>query len=203
MLCSLHGPASSIKMTHFASFTTPDLPPTLAARLAACKGIHSNKDRPVKPSQPTPNIPRRHLASHNPYSKPTASSHTLYTILLPSRGDATAKSNSVSNTELSLILHLSAPAVWQYTLNATQISMNQTTVSILHYSARTPAHRFLKRTTIYLLNNKMAQCSTYITPYLPANFSCPFCPMQRHPSQQISASQILLTNSQHTTSPPS
>ena len=154
-------------MTHFASYTTPDLPPTLAARLAACKGIHSNKDRPVKPSQPTPNIPRRHLASHNPYSKPTASSHTLYTILLPSRGDATAKSNSVSNTELSLILHLSAPPVWHYTPVATQPSMSHHTMWRGDHRARKPEHGALKPTTKYLLNNKMTHCSTYTTPDLP------------------------------------
>ena len=36
-----------------------------------------------------------------------------------------------------------------------------------------------------------------------SSISCPPCHMQRHPPQQISASQVLLTNSQHTTSSPS
>ena len=78
-----------------------------------------------------------------------------------------AKSYAEFNTQLSLNLHLSAPAMWQYTLNATQSSMNQHTVSSLHYRARTPAHRVLKRTTKYLLNDKMTHRSTYATPDLP------------------------------------
>ena len=36
------------KLTHCSSYTTPDLPPTLAAPLAVCKAIHSNKYPPVK-----------------------------------------------------------------------------------------------------------------------------------------------------------
>ena len=80
---------------------------------------------------------------------------------------AAAKSNAVLNTPLSLILHLSAPAVRQYTLNAIQPSMNQHTVYSLYCRARTPAHRLLKRTTKYLPNHKMTHLATYITPYLP------------------------------------
>ena len=87
------------------------------------------------------------------------------------RSAAAAKSNAVFSTQLSLILHLCtqlslilhlcAHPVWQYTLNAAQPSMNQTDVSILHYRARTPAHSFLKRTTIYLFTHKLIQRSTY------------------------------------------
>ena len=36
------------KMTHCSTYTTPDLPPTFAARLALCKGIHSNKYPPAQ-----------------------------------------------------------------------------------------------------------------------------------------------------------
>ena len=38
------------KITHCSTYTTPDLPTTLAARLAICKAIHSNKYRPLKSS---------------------------------------------------------------------------------------------------------------------------------------------------------
>ena len=68
-------------MTTRSTCTTPDLPPTFAARLALCKGIHSNKYRPLKSSQTTPNIQLRLLPKQNPYSKPTASCHTFYTVL--------------------------------------------------------------------------------------------------------------------------
>ena len=80
---------------------------------------------------------------------------------------AAAKSTAVFNTQLCLILHLCSLPTWQYTLNATQPTMNQRTVSSLHHRARTPAHRFLKRTTKYLLNHKMTHHSTYTTPDLP------------------------------------
>ena len=40
-------------------------------------------------------------------------------------------------------------------------------------------------------------------PLPSSNINCPSCPMQRHLLQQILASQIRLTKSQHTTSPPS
>ena len=78
-----------------------------------------------------------------------------------------AKSNAVLNTDMRLILDLCALAAWQYTLNATQPSMNEQTVSSLYRRARTPAHRLLKPTTKYLLNHKMTHCSTYTTPGLP------------------------------------
>ena len=45
--------------------------------------------------------------------------------------------------------------------------MNLQTVRSLHYRARTRIHRLLKRTTKYLLNNKMTRCSTYTTPAHP------------------------------------
>ena len=64
------------------------------------------------------------------------------------RSDNQPKSTAVFNTQLSLILHLCPLPAWQYMLSATQPSMNQQTVSSLHHRARTPAHRFLKRTTI-------------------------------------------------------
>ena len=80
---------------------------------------------------------------------------------------APAKSNAVFNTQLSFILHLSAPPAWQYTFNATQPRVNQHTVSSLHHRARSPPHRFLKRTPRYLINHKMTHCSTYTTPDLP------------------------------------
>ena len=86
--------------------------------------------------------------------KQAGSCNTLYT----------AKSNAVLNTQLSLILHLCPLPAWQYMLSATQPSMNQQTVSSLHHRARTPAHRFLKRTTKYVLNHKMIHCSTYTHP---------------------------------------
>ena len=69
------------KKTQCSTYTTPDLPPTLAACLAVCKGIHSNKYPPVKSSEPTPNIQLWLLSNHNLYSKPAASSNTFYTIL--------------------------------------------------------------------------------------------------------------------------
>ena len=77
------------------------------------------------------------------------------------------KFTAVFNTQLSLILHLSALPAWQYALNTTQPSMDQHTVYSLHCRARTPAHSFLKLTTKYLLKHKMTQCSTYTTPNLP------------------------------------
>ena len=78
-----------------------------------------------------------------------------------------AKSNPVFNTHMRLILHLCALAVWQYTLNATQPSMNQQKASSPNCRSPTPAHRFLKRTTKYLLNNRTTRCSTYTTADLP------------------------------------
>ena len=80
---------------------------------------------------------------------------------------AAPKSTAVLNTQLSLILNLSAPAAWQYTLNVTHPGMNQPAVSRPHYRARTRVHRFLKHTTKHLLNNKMTHCSTYTAPDLP------------------------------------
>ena len=71
----------SQKLTHCSTYTTPDLLPTLAACLAVCKGIQSNKHPPVKSSEPTPNIQLWLLSNHNLYSKPAASSNTFYTIL--------------------------------------------------------------------------------------------------------------------------
>ena len=69
------------KMTHCSTYTTPDLPPMLAARLAVCTGIHSNIYRPLKSSQPTPNIPLRPLPNQNPYSTTRRFlSHTLHYI---------------------------------------------------------------------------------------------------------------------------
>ena len=80
---------------------------------------------------------------------------------------AAAKSSAVLYTQLSFILHSCAHSAWQYTLNATQPSMNLQTVPSRHYRARTPAHRFLTRTTKYLLTHTMTHCSTYSTPDLP------------------------------------
>ena len=80
---------------------------------------------------------------------------------------AAAKSNAVFNTQLSLILHLCPPPVWQYTLNASQPSMNQQIVSSFHYRSSPRVHRLLKRTTKYLLTHLMTRCSTYTTPHLP------------------------------------
>ena len=77
---------------------------------------------------------------------------------------ADAKSNALLHTHIRLMLHLSAPPEWQYTLDATHPSMNQHTASSRHYHGRTPPHRFLKRTTQCLLNHKMTHCSTYTTP---------------------------------------
>ena len=69
------------KMTHCSTYTTPDLPPTLAARLALCKRIHSNKYPPVKSCYPTSNIPLRRLPNHNPYSNTSCFlPHTLHYI---------------------------------------------------------------------------------------------------------------------------
>ena len=127
-------------MTQCSTYTTPDHPPTLTARLVLCKAIHSNRYWSVKSSQPTPNIPLRLHPKQNPYSKTRQLlSHTLHyinpTYLPPTHhpihNAAAAKSNAVFNTQLCLILHLSALPVWQYTLNATQPSMNQQTVSSL------------------------------------------------------------------------
>ena len=81
--------------------------------------------------------------------------------------DADAKCNAVFNAHILLILHLSAPAASQYTLNATQPSMNHQTVSRPNRRARKQADRFLKSTTKYLLNHKITHCSTYATPDLP------------------------------------
>ena len=80
---------------------------------------------------------------------------------------AAAKSTAVLNTHMRLIMHLCVLPAGQYTRNATQPSMNHQTVSSLHHRARTPAHRFLKPTTKYLLNHKMTHCSTYTTSDLP------------------------------------
>ena len=69
------------KMTHCSKHTTPDLPPTLAARLALCKCIRSNKYPPVKSSYSTSNIPLRRLPNHNPYSNTSCFlPHTLHYI---------------------------------------------------------------------------------------------------------------------------
>ena len=128
------------QMTRCSTYTTPDLPPTLAARLAPCQSIHS-KYPPVKSSQPTPNIPLRLLPKHEPYSNtrrffPHALHYTSLTELTPTSHSmysaADAKSITVYNTPLRLILHLCAPPVWQYTLNPTQPCMNQPTVPSLH-----------------------------------------------------------------------
>ena len=129
-------------------------------------------------SNPPNQLPTYHFASllnktHTQIL--TSSCHALYTILhrlSPPTPQSThnavaAKSNAVFHTQLSLIVHLSAHPVWQYTLNVTQPSMNQQTVSTLHCQARTPANSLLKRNTEYQLNNKMTQCSTYTTPDLP------------------------------------
>ena len=86
---------------------------------------------------------------------------------------AAAKSIALFHTPMRYTLHLCAPPVWQYTLNATQPNMNQPTVPSLHQRARTPPHRFLKRTTQYLLNRKMTHCSTYTTPDLPPTLAAP------------------------------
>ena len=164
-------------MTQCSTYTTPDLPSTLAGRLAVCNAIHSNKCRPLKASFPTPTIPPRLLPKHNPYSKTrrvvlSHASHYNNPAYLPPTPNpiciaASAKFSAVFNTQLGLMLHSSALAVWQYTLNATQPSMNHHGVSSLHYPARTPPHRFLKRTTKYLLNHKITHCSTYTTADLP------------------------------------
>ena len=109
------------KMTHCSTYTTPDLPPTLAARLALCKGIHSNKYRPLKSSQTTPNIQLRLLPNHSPYSKTHRFfSHTSHYItpikLTPTRQSihnaAAAKSNPVLYTQLRLMLNLCPLPVW-------------------------------------------------------------------------------------------
>ena len=151
------------------------------------------------------------LPKQNPYSKTRRFlPHTLHYItpifLHPSphtmHSAAAAKFNAVLNTQLSLILHLCAHPVLQYTLNATQPSMHQQTVSSRHYRVSTLAHRFLKRTTIYLLNNKTTVLHLH-NPLPSSNISCPSCPMQRHLLQQISASQILLTPPPNTASHPS
>ena len=109
------------KMTQCATYTTPDLPPTLAARLALCKGIHSNKHRQLKSSQPTANIQLRLLRNHNPnsiahrflsyashYIKPTSPPYTGHSI----HNAAAAKSSAVLYTQLSLILHSCPLPVW-------------------------------------------------------------------------------------------
>ena len=138
-------------MTHRCTYTNTDLPPTLAARFVVGEGIHSNKYRPLKDSQPTPNIPLRLLPNLTYHfgsfintihtEKPAAARHVLYTILTPFRffpnshsmhSAPPAKSNAVFNTLLVLILHLCALAAGQYTLNATQPNMNQHTVASLH-----------------------------------------------------------------------
>ena len=86
------------KMTHCSTYTTPDLPPTLAARLAVCKGIHSNKYRPLKYTYPTPNIPLRLLPNHNPYDQMPYSFHTPYIVLPP----FSSSSSSTQCTALQL-----------------------------------------------------------------------------------------------------
>ena len=68
---------------------------------------------------------------------------------------------------MRLILHLCALAVWQYTLNASQPSMNQQTVSSPHYRSSARVHRLCRRTTKYLGTHKMTTRSTYTTPDLP------------------------------------
>ena len=91
----------------------------------------------------------------------------LTPILHSLRNAAAAKSNAVFNTQLCLSLHLCALPVWQYTLNASQPSMNQQTVSGLPYRSSARPQRLLRRTTKYLLAHKMTHCSTYTTPDLP------------------------------------
>ena len=155
-------------------------------------------------------MPLRLLPNHNPYSNTRHFlSHTLHYITPTTptpysiHDAAAAKSNAVSNMQLSLILHLSAPAAWQYTPNPTQPTMNQHTVSNRHSRSPTPVHRCLKRTTQYLLTGKITPCSSWTTPDFPPTLAPPFCCMQRHPLQQIPATQILLTNCKPTASPPS
>ena len=160
------------KLTQCSTYTTPHLPPTLAApscrtqkhplqQISATQILLTN-------SQHTTSAP-----NHNPYSKTHCFlSHTSHYIILtepPPTGHsihnaAAAKSNAVFNMQLRLILHLCALAVWQYTLNTSQPSMNQETVCSRHYRARTRTHRLLKRTTKYLGTHKMTQCSTYRAP---------------------------------------
>ena len=143
----------------------------------------------AKPSTPTniahsnpPNqLPTYHFTSflitaHT--QQPSASCQTLYAAFPPfsfppslhaMHSAPAAKSNVVFCicTHMRLILHLCVPSVCQYSLNATHPSMNQQTVSSLHYRARIRVHRFLKRTIKYLLNHKMKHCSTYTPPDLP------------------------------------
>ena len=69
--------------TRRSTYTTPDLPPTLPARLAVRKGIHSNNYRPLKSSQPTPNTLLHLLPEQNPYSKTPTSCRKPYSILPP------------------------------------------------------------------------------------------------------------------------
>ena len=56
-------------MTHCSTYTSPDLPPTLAAPFALCKGIHSNIYPPIKSSYPSTKITLSLLSKHNPNSK--------------------------------------------------------------------------------------------------------------------------------------
>ena len=129
----------------------------------------------IRHSNPPNQLPTYHFASfpiaaHT--QSPAASPHTLYTVLpalsLPqSATQCTALQLPTPAQHMLQSLHLFALAAWQYTLNATQPSMNHQTVASLHQRTRTPAHRFLKRTTKYLLNHKMTHCSTYTTPDLP------------------------------------
>ena len=116
------------------------------------------------------------LPNHNPYKKTHRFlSHTLHyitPIYLPAiphsmQSAPAAKTNPVFHKPIRLILHLPSPSAWQYTLNATQPSMNHLTVSSPIHRARTPAHRFLERTTKYPPNNQPIQSSTYTSPDLP------------------------------------
>ena len=84
---------------------------------------------------------------------------------------AAAKSSAVLYTQLSLILHSCAHSAWQYTLNTSQPSMNQQTVSSFHYRPSARVHRLCKRITKYLLNRTMTTRSTCTTPDLPPTFA--------------------------------
>ena len=130
-------------------------------------------------SNPPNQLPIYHfgffLITHHTQA-PTASCHTLHSVLPGFRfPPSTTQSKMLQqpnpmqtlNTQVRLILHSCALAASQHTLNAAQPSINQHTVSSLHYRPRTPVHRFLKRTTKYLLNHKMTLCSTFTPLDLP------------------------------------
>ena len=101
--------------------------------------------------------------------------------------------------QLSLILHLCPLPVWQYMLKATQPSTHQCAVPIRHSRPRTPAHRFLKRTTKYLRTHKKhrappTQTLTFLQHQLPvlpyAKPSTPINSDQSNPPNQLATHSL-------------